>query len=227
MAAPTLTLPRNPGYGYREQHVPLTQTVRMERGYDQITTKTIRYMIRAFLTLKALNQDDLDKVLSFFQALNGALGPFLWDPLNNAASPLSISPTLSQVAGGSLPSRTYFVVFTWYDATTTFETKESARSSLLVDASKFIVVEVPAIVSGADSWRAYLSETSGSEKREATTTGSRKWTQTVALAGTLDPPSANNLSTALTWLLEGAPEPQISNTPGRFDLQLRFMQQLF
>ena len=224
---PTLTLPRNPSYGYREEHVPLTESVTMERGYDQVVTKAIRYMIRAHLSWKALSQDELDKVLSFFQALNGSRGPFLWDPLNNAASPLSISPTLSQVAGGALGARTYFVVFTWYDATTTFETTESLRSSLAVDASKFIVVEVPAIVSGADSWRVHLSETSGAEKREATITGSRKWTQSVALAGTLDPPSANNLSTALTWLLESPLSPQISNKPGKFQLQARFIQQHF
>lgn len=226
MAYPTLTLPRNPSFGYSESFDVQTEAIAFHRGHDQVVPGNVTPLRVANLAWKSITESDLHSIQSFFRALKGTRGPFLWTPLNKIDSPTSISPTLSSVAGGALGARTYFVVFTWYDATAG-ETIESARSSLALAANTFIVVTVPPAPNQVGGWRVYVSETSGAEKLEATITdGSTSWTQSGALAGVNDPPASNTLAPAIPWMIS-SPINAVRNSPGRYSLNLTFQEQYF
>lgn len=76
--------------------------------------------------------------------------------------------SLSQVAGGSLGTRTYFVKYTW--ANSTGETLPSSQVSLTVNSNNLLKVSVgfSYIPSGATELKIYVSTTSGSELHQAT-----------------------------------------------------------
>lgn len=152
------------------------------------------------LTWSDIEEDDKDYIISFFTSeLEGTFGPFLWTPFEKQESPLGVSPRLSQVAGGGLGQTTYYVKFTWYHDTYG-ETKASAETSLTVDASNFLIVQVPPLPIGITKWRVYVGTASGVVKRESTVEKSRVWTQSGALSGSSDPPNTNSLNQQRQWI---------------------------
>jgi hypothetical protein len=227
MTVPNFAPSTAPSYGSSRQLRFVSDPLQFEAGYSQIRKRTIRPLRPFDLIWELASEADKDYIESFIDGLDGAPGPFTWTPFNKVAVPSGITSTLTQVAGGALGSRTYYVTFTWYDAAAG-ETTESARASLAVDASKYIVVTIPtAVPTGIDGWRLYISETSGSEKLEATVTDSRQWTQSAALTGTEDPPSSNTLlPTTKRYIFNG----DIEIVPVAFNLwniRLSLLEQFF
>lgn len=84
----------------------------------------------------------------------------------NVADPTT-APVLSQVAGGTLPARTYFVKYTYTNANG--ETLSSPQSSLAISLNFLIKVTGPGSQSGATGWNVYMSEVSGSETKQNAT----------------------------------------------------------
>lgn len=202
MATPTFSPPVGPSFDYQEEWIQESDVVQFHAGYDQTIPQNIHARRRASLRWNALKEDHIHYLEGFVQNLNGSRGKFWWTPPDKVPTP-SIGATLTQVAGGALGATTYYVTYTWYDSTYG-ETKESPEVSLAVSSSFFLRVTVPAIPNGVEGWRAYVSTSTGTEKLEATTTtGSRTWTQSAALSGVTDPPSANNLKPQVGWVLAG------------------------
>ena len=203
MSIPTFSPPLNPSFNYAENPQILTDSIPMHKGYDQKRPLLIRPVRRVRANWKAANRATKDYIFSFFQALNGTVGPFYWTPCDKVPDPTCILPTLSQVSGGALSSRTYYVAFTWYNAVYG-ETKQSATSSLAVSANYYLVVSVPPFPTWISSWRLYAHETPGSECLQTTINSARTWTQSSALAtGTASPPSTNTLNLPIKWSLAG------------------------
>lgn len=74
------------------------------------------------------------------------------------------APTLSQVSGGALSARTYFVKYTW--ANDTGETLASSQATISLSANNLVKVTLPvssSYPSGATKINIYASTTSGSE----------------------------------------------------------------
>jgi len=101
-----------------------------------------------------------------------------------AALPVAVAnptaaPGLSQVSGGSLPQTTYFVEFTYVNATG--ETLPGAESSLLVNADNLLVVASPAAAAGATGWNVYVSTSTGTETLQASDIAiGTSWTEPVS-----------------------------------------------
>ena len=71
------------------------------------------------------------------------------------------APSLSQVAGGSLPATTYYVKITYTNAHG--ETAASSESTLAVSANNLLQVAPPSSVVGATGWNVYVSWLTGME----------------------------------------------------------------
>lgn len=86
-----------------------------------------------------------------------ALPTVITDPTAN--------PVLSQVAGGTLAGATYYVRYTYANASG--ETLPSPEASLAVTANNLLVVASPAPASGAATWNVYVSTATGTETLQA------------------------------------------------------------
>ncbi len=199
---PTFSPTLGPSYPYSEPRAIPVDIIPMESGTQQVRAVGLTELRRARYD-QAVSTDDRDYVMSFIHGLEGGVGPFWWTPPNKVPSPSGIDPTLTQILGGAIAERTYYVRFTWYDAASG-ETKQSGQSSLTVAANYYLVVAIPAVPTEVDGWRLYAHETSGSECLQATVTTARTWTQSAALStGTATPPATSTLSQAVKWLVSG------------------------
>ena len=225
MSFPTFSPTINPSFPYSEDHNVVTDSIQMHKGYDETRARLIRPLRTVALNWKAVNEDQRDYILSFVAGLEGSRGPFWWTPHNKVPTPSGMDPTLSETSGGALSSRTYYVVFTWYDSSNG-ETKQSGQSSMTLSANHYLEVEVPPIPAHVGGWRLYAHETSGSECLQATITTGRSWTQSAALStGTATPPSSNTLNEPVKWLLaEGVQCKKI--TANRWQMGMRLVEQI-
>lgn len=216
MAIKTFSPSRNPSYDVVEQgELPVTSYSSI-KGYDQRRPLGL-WERRIFqLSWVSLAEDELNEIISFFSTLKDADGDyaageaFYWTPIRAVESPTGDEPKLEQVSGGSLSGRTYYVKYTWYNSSSTQETKASGTSSLAISANYLCKVTAPVFPNGVDRVRIYASETQGSEKLE-TTSSSRTWTEPVTgLVGTGGTaPTSNNLKPAIKFVLASAiPRPQ-------------------
>jgi len=221
----TFSPPTGPSFQSAVHLEPQFVEAKSHGGYDQQVPRLLRPLRRAELRWNAASDTTREYIESFIAAIHGTVGPFEWTPFDNIPSPSGMLPTLSEVSGGSLGSRTYYVVFTWYD-TTYGETRESGRASLNVSANNFLKVEIPPIPLQVEGWRVYVSETSGAEKLEATiTSGARSWTQSADLSGSADPPAANTLTPAGKWNIQGRLG-KVRSGANRWNMTLTLLEQI-
>ncbi len=221
MTLKTFSPPKNASFPVIEPAAIPVERVDMHKGYPQIRplgVTPIRGPVR--LVWKRAPTATRDYVLSFIRDLDGGVGPFLWTPYSDIESPTGGEPRLSQFSSGSLPERTYYFVYTWYDSTYG-ETEQSARGSITVAASSMARVAVPPFPSHVEGWRLYGSETSGSEVLQATVTDSRVWSQSAALGSGASPPSSNTLSLPAKWILSPGYQCQLVDA-GRWVITLEF-----
>lgn len=115
--------------------------------------------------------------------------------LSNPTSNLS----LSQVAGGSLGARTYYVRYTW--ANDTGETLGSTEQNISISANNLLKTDVgfSSIPTGAKKMNIYVSSSTGTETLQTTINNSTKtwvWTEpTTGLVSGAALPSSNTTST--------------------------------
>ena len=109
----------------------------------------------------ALLEQDADYLAGFLSDHKeaGEAAFYITWPAYRVPSPW-IAPTLGQVAGGALGARTYFVKYTWADATT-LESRASQEASLAVDANKYLTVSVRSWPRGADHVNLYVGTATG------------------------------------------------------------------
>lgn len=205
MSLPVFDPPRKPSYVATSERprVPI-ETVQLQAGYDQVRPLGIRAISPFTLVWNSVTEETLHYIESFLQQFEGAQGPFEWTPYRKWPSPSGIKPTLSQVGGGALGVRTYYVGFTWYDSDYG-ETKLSGVDSFQVAANNFLRVAVPPVPINVQGFRVYGSETEGSEELQATVTAGRTWTQTAAFVSGALPPSTNTLQQPRRFINVGEP----------------------
>jgi hypothetical protein len=224
MAVKTFDPPRGPSYELQEvKRLPLSVYPSI-KGWEQRRPLGIAGRRTYQFSCTAVNQDELDYALSFFDSLKDTDGnysqteAFYWLPVRAVASPLGDTPKLEEVAGGALPERTYSVLYSWYNNTSSQETKPSPAGSITVSLNYLCKITVPIFPAGADRVRIYAHETPGSEVLEQTT-ASRTWTEaaTGLVGGGASPPSTNTLKTAIKFVVASdIPSPQF--TAGRWRL---------
>lgn len=86
----------------------------------------------------------------------------------NPSIPAASQPTLGSVAGGSLPSTTYYVQILWFDAGGTGGLP-SLETSITLAADELLTVTNAAAPSWAASWNVYVATASGYETLQNTT----------------------------------------------------------
>jgi len=221
---PTFTPPVFPRQPYGEPRSYPESAFLAQSGYSlsQRRGPPVRTLT---LNFEGLDVPQRDAILGFVNDLDAGEPVFYWTPLDAVTSP-ERAPVLSQVAGGALAERTYYVVFTWFDPTYG-ETLQSARASLTVSASFFLKVDIDRFIpSGVDGWRVYASETSGDEELQATLSAVRTWTQSGALGAGANPPVTNTLEAPIKWKLAGAVNPQRMANTARWRIEMPIEEQL-
>lgn len=227
MTTPTFSPPINPSFPVSHSPEWREDGFRSVKGYDQGVVHGPRSLDSIPLIWKVVTGDELDEILSFFDSLNGATGPFFWTPIDNVRNPLGMTPVLGQVAGGSLVSQgTYFVQFTWYDTSSGGETKGSKQASFAVSDNFLLTVNVPVFPLAVSEWRVYVGVSSGDCELQAGTETTRTWTMPGSgrVAGGANPPAADDLTLPLLWKHDGRPQ-YAKIGPDRYQLTMTFFQQ--
>lgn len=100
---------------------------------------------------------------------------------------------------GSLPSGTYYTVYTFYDALG-HQSLPSPETVRILSMTGSIVVNSPSsgLPAGAVGMYVYISTTSGTETKQGSTTGTAAYTQSTALFAGAALPSSNNTLCQLT-----------------------------
>lgn len=121
------------------------------------------------------------------------------------------APTLTTAtnAGSTLAAGTYYVVYTWVDASSR-ETAKSPEASISVSSGNNLVVTLPAFPAGVSSANVYMSTSSGGETKQGSTS-STTYTQSTAI-NTGSAAAPTTLASGLTQQIYGpAPTNTISN----------------
>lgn len=125
------------------------------------------------------------------------------------------APALTSVSGGSLPARTYYVVYTW--ANDTGETVASSEASISLAANTLLNAAMPTSVAtygvptGAKLVKWYVSTTSGAETYQGYSASPWQW-ETETLAGSTLPAGVQSFTEPTTGIATGAALPTSNTT---------------
>ena len=203
MAIPIFTPTIGPSFDLARQNRYRADVQTSHKGYEMMRPLGLRKVPPINVTWKALKKPELDEIVSFFDALNGSLGPFSYTPVDTVTGPDGMTPALSQVAGGSLTSQApYFVTFTWYQTSGTLETTKSKEATFTVSDNN-LLTEI-----------------------QAGTETTRTWTMPAGgrVAGGANPPTTNDLSVSRFFTFSGT----LTDTliaPGIYSLSTTFNEQ--
>ena len=227
MTIPTFAPSRGPSFGDE-----LTATARADvqsshKGYELSRPLGLRPLPSIPVTWKALTRTEMDEIVSFFKGLNGSRGPFYYTPPQTVTSPNGMTPTLSEVTGGSLTGQgTYYVQFTWYRTSGGLETLGSKEASFAVADNKLLTVTVPVLELGVTEWRVYVGATSGDCELQSGTVTTRTWTMDTGGrdTGGANPPTTNTLQAPRLFTYDGSLR-EIRRAPNVFALRTSFQEQ--
>lgn len=177
---------------------------------DPAGLKVIPDAIRETTTYRTiwlgLTQDQRDYFLSFFREINGSADQFFWQGPDRVPSPLHRGPDLNNLTVGGAPAspRDYSVQYTWYDPTTSRETKPSPVSSVTIAAGDLLEVTLPIFPNGVAEARIYVEEDPAAPSLQGTSQV-RIWVEPIAgiVPGGDLPPAVNDLLLTLVWRLAG------------------------
>lgn len=227
MAIPVFAPTIGPSFGIARPNTYRSDVQTSHKGYEMMRPLGLRKISPINVTWQALKKPQLDEIISFFDSLNGSLGPFSYTPVDTVTGPEGITPALSQVVGGSLTSQPpYFVTFTWHQTTGTLETTKSKEATFTVDDNKLLTVTVPVFPLGVSEWRVYCGIVTGDTEIQAGTETTRTWTMPVGgrVAGGANPPTTNDLSVSRFFTFSGT----LTDTliaPGIYSLATTFNEQ--
>lgn len=226
MPTPTFIPTVNPSFPAPDSPQWREEGFRSPKGYDIGRVMGVRPIRTVPLTWRVISKNQLDEILSFFTAMNGATGPFFWTPLDTVMSPNGQTPTLGEVAGGALTSQPeYFVQYTWYDTSAAQETLGSKEAAFTVQDNFQLTVDVPVFPMAVGEWRVYVGIVTGDAELQTGTVTTRQFIMPAArVSGGANPPIVNDLSLPLLWKFEG--RPQVTKiTANRFSLSMTFVEQ--
>lgn len=217
-----------PSFGLTRQNAYRVDVQTSHKGYEIMRPLGLRRTPPIQVVWNALKKPQLDEIVSFFDSLNGSLGPFDYTPVDTITGPEGITPTLSTVTGGALTGQgTYYVRFTWYKTTGTLETTGSKEASLTVPDNKLLTIKVPVFPLGVLEWRVYVGTVTGDAELQASTEATRTWTMPVTgrVSGGANPPATNNLKVSRLFTFSGT----LTDTliaPGLYTLSTVFNEQM-
>lgn len=227
MAIPVFSPTIGPSFGIARANTYRADVQTSHKGYEMMRPLGLRKVPPINVTWQALKKPELDEIVSFFDGLNGSLGPFSYTPVDTVTGADGMTPTLSEVTGGSLTSQgTYYVRFTWYQTTGTLETTGSKESSFAVADNKLLTVTVPVLPLGVTEWRVYVGAVTGDAELQAGTETTRTWTMPVGgrVSGGANPPTVNDLKVSRFFTFSGT----LTDTliaPGIYSLATTFNEQ--
>jgi hypothetical protein len=228
MTVPSFVPPIAPSFNVGRQYNFPTDSMRTVKGYEQVRTRGLRPTQAVSLAWKVLTKSQLDQILGFFESLNGAAGPFIWEDVDTMRTPAGQVPALSYAAGGAIGTgQTYFVAFTWYNSTTTAETTKSAEATLAVPANNQLIVTLPVIPVTpleADQYRIYAERITGDLDLQVTQSA-RTWTMPgLPVAGAAAPSTFTTKGTGY-WRIVSSPQ-ETKIAANRYSLTLQIAKQV-
>ena len=157
--------------------LPDTNRVRNAFTLDQVVVTDALKLWHVFHTLsivfrdaynRKLNDKYLPKWNEYRDLAKTTAGQYLTIGVALVLQPLPApgEPTLTGVAGGSLPATNYFARTTWVNSAGQESGPSQAVATVLPDG-QLLVIETPAPPSQAVGWYPYLSSVSGQEQRQA------------------------------------------------------------
>lgn len=227
MAIPIFTPTIGPSFDIARINRYRADVQTSHKGYEMMRPLGLRKVPPINVTWKALKKPELDEIVSFFDALNGSLGPFSYTPVDTVTGPDGATPALAQVSGGSLTSQApYFVTWTWYQTSGTLETRKSKEATFTVSDNNLLTVGVPVFPLGVTEWRVYVGVATGDTEIQAGTETTRTWTMPAGgrVAGGANPPTTNDLSVSRFFTFSGT----LTDTliaPGIYSLSTTFNEQ--
>ena len=198
-------VPDKPSYPVQIESLFPVDPVSNYRGYFEEHRRGVHALRRATLRWSGAGVPTRDFVRSFFSQFNGARGPLSFTLPGFLENPSGIVPKLEDVAGGSLLSREYKIVFSWFDGTSK-TTLASAIATKTIAANNLVKVTVPVKPLNVSHFRIYAAETPN--PRETQSTGdvdtALTWTEPATGLETTGAaePSVNNLAPKDYWMLE-------------------------
>jgi len=198
------------------------------KPYDVVIPTAIRSERFIPVLWKAVAEDVLNYIESFFDEILGPSSAFLWTPPDRIRSPLHRGPDLDQltIAGAPGSDRNYRVRYTWFDPTTSQETKPSPVSTFTAQAGKVLTVTVPTFPNTVKAFRVYAGTVVGDEWRQAAHSTIRTWQEPLAGLITITSlaPTSNTLKPARQFrMVGGLRKRKIS--AGRWELAAQFQEE--
>jgi hypothetical protein len=141
---------------------------------------------------------------------NNDISSLLYTYAGSMANPTA-APSLSSVIAGSLAGATYYVKYTYVNATGETLATSETEASLTVAANSELVVASPNFVTGMLGWNVYIGLTSGSETKQNGSTSiayGTNYTVSAALVAGAALPTTN--TTNLMYATAGQSQPAAS-----------------
>lgn len=195
MAITEFTL--SPEYEYQQDQTYNTIRTPFDLGYVQATARWPKVKRRFFLQWTTATQADKDYADSFVKEAKGSADTFPFTPKDPVSAPVNPGDA-TQVAGGSLTSRTYYYAITW--ETAAGETTASPERSIALSANFLFRITIPALPTNVSNAKLYVSETSGAlEFQTDISMAFGSWTEpSSGLISGANPPASNTADETVT-----------------------------
>lgn len=146
-------------YGWERAHDAISTP--FDSGHKAVRARYTEGRRRAQLTCRNLPKLSKEKISAFFREIRG--GGSIFQIVNRVDTivPPYFAPVLSDVSGGALGSRTYFVQTNFSNLDRSKATTPSLEDSHLTGASQALTVKMPDIPPGAVLANLYIGTSTG------------------------------------------------------------------
>ncbi len=132
-----------------------------ESGHKAVRPRMTEQVRRGQLTCRNLPKLSKERISAFFREIRGGGNIFQIINRVDCIVPPYFARDLSETGGGTLGSRTYYVVVTHANPLNTKETTECIEDSQLVAASKWLTVKSPDFPPGVSRSNIYIGSAPG------------------------------------------------------------------
>lgn len=148
-------------YPYGWERVSNAYSTPFDSGHKAVRAGQTEQTRRGQLSCRNLPKLSKERISAFFREIRGGGNVFQIINRVDCIVPPYFAPALSDVAGGALGSRTYFVVTTFSNLDRSKETTPSIEDSHLTGAARALTVKMPDIPPGAVLANLYIGTSTG------------------------------------------------------------------
>jgi hypothetical protein len=148
-------------YPYGFERASRAISTPFESGHKAVRPRHTEQVRRGQLTCRNLPKLSKERISAFFREIRGGGNIFQIINRVDAIVPPYFARDLSETGGGSLGSRTYYVVVTHANPLNTKETTECLEDSFLVAANKWLTVKSPDFPPGVSRANIYIGAAPG------------------------------------------------------------------